>query len=346
MSRCIELARKGAGTVAPNPMVGAVLVKNGIIIGEGWHRQFGQAHAEVHACNSIAGLQPDQQAGAGTVLYVSLEPCAHVGKTPPCADLIIRLGIPKVVIGCRDPFPAVNGKGIEKLRAAGIEVVTGVLEDQCRELNKRFFTFYETGRPYVILKWAQTADGIIGNAPGNPERLLISQPATNRIVHQWRSEEAAILTGRNTALLDNPALTNRLYSGPSPVRMVIDSRLQLPDNLQLFDGSAPTIVWNFIREEERGNLRFIRLDKAAPVIPQLLRRMQELQLQSLLVEGGRQLLQSFIDSGYWDEARVITNPGMIAGTGISAPVLPPGIDFSQSDETGDRIAIIQNNKKP
>lgn len=319
MYRCIELARKGAGYVAPNPMVGAVLVKEGKIIGEGWHQQYGQAHAEVNACAVLSGNFP-AESSAGTVLYVTLEPCAHFGKTPPCADLIIRLGIPKVVIGCRDPFPAVNGKGIEKLKAAGVEVVTGVLEQKCRELNKRFFTFHEKKRPWILLKWAQTADGFIGNKPGEP-RLLITGNSTNRLVHQWRSEEAAILVGSKTAMLDNPSLTTRLYPGLSPVRMVLDGDLKLPVTLNLYDGTVSTIVWNYIRDEESGNLKFIRLKKDEPFIPQLLEKMYQLNLQSLIVEGGRNVLQQFIDGGWYDEARVITNTSMFVNDGIKAPSL-------------------------
>lgn len=331
MYRCIELARKGAGYTAPNPMVGAVLVQDGRIIGEGWHQRYGEAHAEVNAI-AMGQAALSGQTHSNLIAYVSLEPCAHHGKTPPCADLIIRTGIPKVVIGCRDPFEAVNGKGIEKLRAAGIEVMEGVLEDECRELNKRFFTFHEKKRPYVILKWAQTADGFIArprpkegiSGDRQNERLLISNEYSNRLVHRWRSEEAAILVGTNTALQDDPALTNRLWPGPSPVRLVVDMELRLPLSLQIFNGEQKTIVFNAIKEEEKQNLVYYRLEKNKSLISQLLSALHQLNIQSVLVEGGARLLQSFIDTGLWDEARVIRNTGMKTGNGLAAPDLEKG----------------------
>lgn len=243
MHRCLQLARLGAGAVAPNPMVGAVLVHEGRIIGEGYHRQYGCPHAEVDCLQSV--LEGDKHLIPQSILYVSLEPCAHFGKTPPCADLIIGHKIPHVVVGCRDPFPAVNGKGIEKLQAAGTHVEAGVLEAACRKLNERFFTFHQQHRPYVVLKWAQTADGKM--AKDGPERLLISNAMTNRLVHRWRSEEMAILVGTNTAWADNPSLTTRLWPGPNPVRLVVDLHLRLPKNLHLFDASAPTLVFNLLQ---------------------------------------------------------------------------------------------------
>lgn len=327
MQRCIQLARKGTGFTAPNPMVGAVLVYENFIIGEGWHRQYGQAHAEVN-CIQDAIERGHSGKLSMSALYVSLEPCAHYGKTPPCADLIISKGIPKVVIGCRDPFPAVNGKGIEKLTAAGIEVITGVLEKECRDLNKRFFCFYEKQRPYVILKWAQTGDGYIAlqandKATGDngAKRLLISNDFTNRLVHRWRSEEAAILAGTNTVLLDDPALTNRLWTGNNPVRMVIDMNLRLSADLRFFNRAVNTIVFNGHKEDGDERLRYYRLDSAIPLVPQLMDALYKLQLQSVLVEGGAGLLQSFIDAGCWDEARVITQKKLIAGGGLAAPTL-------------------------
>ncbi|MGC4038923.1 MAG: bifunctional diaminohydroxyphosphoribosylaminopyrimidine deaminase/5-amino-6-(5-phosphoribosylamino)uracil reductase RibD [Chitinophagaceae bacterium] len=252
MQRCLQLAALGAGFVAPNPMVGAVLVYNNRIIGEGWHQKYGEAHAEVNCINSV--IQEDKQFISSSVLYVSLEPCAHHGKTPPCADLIIRDKIPKVVIGCRDPFKEVDGKGIEKLKQAGVEVVLNVLEKECTELNKRFFTFYTKHRPYIILKWAQTNDLRISS--GNDERLLISNEFSNRLVHKWRSEEAAILVGTNTAMSDDPELTTRLWSGPSPVRLVIDMELKLPLSLKIFNNSSRTIVFNKIKHEDSGNISY------------------------------------------------------------------------------------------
>lgn len=324
MHRCIELARLGAGTVAPNPMVGAVLVHNGAIIGEGYHRQYGQAHAEVNCINSVA---PEQRhLLEQSAIYVSLEPCAHFGKTPPCADLIIEKKIPEVVIGCRDPFKEVDGKGIEKLHAAGVKTIVGVLENECRDLNKRFFTFHTQRRPYIILKWAQTADGRIGNE--DHSRLLISNEYSNRLVHKWRSEEAAILVGTNTALFDNPSLTTRLWTGNSPVRIVMDMNLRLPASLHLFDGQVRTIVFNTIRHEEKENLLYYQLPADitllddVSLIGHMLNALYLLNIQSVLVEGGAQLLQSFFDDDIWDEVRVITNNTLLESSGITSPDMP------------------------
>lgn len=344
MYRCIELARKGAGWVAPNPMVGAVLVQDGRIIGEGWHQRFGEAHAEAGAIGEATGQATQSgltSSFSDTTLYVSLEPCAHYGKTPPCADLIIRTGIPRVVIGCRDPFDEVNGKGIEKLRAAGIQVVEGVLEKECRELNKRFFTFHEVHRPYVILKWARTADGFMAAEAGAP-RLLISNEFSNRLVHQWRSEEAGILVGTNTALLDDPALTNRLWTGPSPVRLVMDMNLRLPATLKIFNGEQKTIVFNSVKGEEQPNLIYYRLEKNKSLISQIMGALYQLRIQSVLVEGGAHLLQSFIEAGIWDEARIIINRDLFAGTGLMAPVLKGHELISHQEMLNDEILTWRN----
>lgn len=316
MHRAIELAQHGAGYTAPNPLVGAVLVHNDYVIGEGWHQRYGQAHAEVNCINDAIAKGNGHLLSAST-LYVTLEPCAHFGKTPPCADLIIRHHIPFVYIGCRDPFPLVDGKGIEKLQQAGIQTNI-LLEKECRELNKRFFCFHEKKRPYIILKWARTADNIIG-VPG--QRLLISNSLTNQLVHRWRSAEAAILVGTKTAAADDPQLTNRSGSGPNPIRIVIDNQLQLPPHLHLFDRSVPTLVFNQLKESLENNLQYLQYDGTRPLLPQLCSRLYEMGIQSLLVEGGAQTLQAFIDTGYWDEALVITNTGMQAGTGINGPQL-------------------------
>ncbi len=319
MQRCIELARLGAGSVAPNPMVGAVLVYNGLIIGEGYHRQYGQAHAEVNCIQSVA--PEHRELISSSVLYVSLEPCAHHGKTPPCADLIIEKRIPDVVIGCRDPFKEVDGKGIEKLQAAGVRVITGVLEAACRALNKRFLTFHEQHRPYTILKWAQTADGRIAGEDDN--RLLISNEYSNRLLHKWRSEEAAILVGTNTALLDNPLLTTRLWPGNNPQRVVVDMALRLPASLRVFDGSVRTIVLNNLRHEEKNNLLYYKVTRAVRLVDQINHALYHLNIQSVLVEGGARLLQSFFDAGSWDEARIITNETRFQPAGLPAP--QPGV---------------------
>ena len=340
MHRCLELAQLGAGYVAPNPMVGAVLVHEGRIIGEGWHKEYGKAHAEVNCINAVK--ESDRQFISQSTLYVSLEPCAHYGKTPPCTDLIIRHKIPKVVIGCRDPFKEVDGKGIEKLKAAGIEVETAVLEEECRELNKRFFTFHKKQRSFIILKWAQTADGFI--AGDDSKRILISNEFSNRLVHKWRSEEAAIMVGTNTALRDDPALTTRLWPGPSPVRLVIDMNLRLPGSLKVFDGSERTIVFNTIKEDEKPNLSFIKLDKEKQFVPQLMDVLYRLPLQSVLVEGGAALLQTFIESGVWDEARVIVNGELSIGNGLPAPVLKNEQLVMEEKNSTDTISYFRNSK--
>lgn len=350
MHRCLELARLGAGHVAPNPMVGAVLVHEGRIIGEGWHKEYGKAHAEVNCINAVK--ESDRQFISQSTLYVSLEPCAHYGKTPPCADLIIHYNIPRVVIGCRDPFKEVDGKGIEKLKAAGIEVETAVLEQECRELNKRFFTFHTKQRPYIILKWAQTSDGYMapliphkgGTSELQTQRLFISNEYSNILVHQWRSEEAAIMVGTNTALHDDPALTTRLWPGPSPVRLVIDLNLRLPVSLKVFDGSVRTIVFNTIKEDEKPNLSFIKLDKEKQFVPQLMDALFRLQLQSVLVEGGAALLQTFIESGSWDEARVIVNGELSINNGLPAPVLKNEQLVMEEKISTDTISYFRNSK--
>lgn len=317
MQRCLQLAQLGAGKVAPNPMVGAVLVYSNRIIGEGYHQQYGQAHAEVNCINSVA--KEDQQLLSKSTLYVSLEPCAHFGKTPPCADLIIEMKIPKVVIGCRDSYAEVDGKGIAKLENAGVEVVTGVLEEEAKQLNKRFFTFHTKQRPYIILKWAQSGNCKIGNA--DLSRVFISNDYTNRLVHKWRSEEAAIMVGTNTALHDNPSLTNRWWAGNNPVRVVIDKVLKVPKEHHLFSGDIPTIVFNTIKTEDAGNLLYRQVADGDSVLQQMLAVLFDMKIQSVLVEGGAQLLQSFIDKELWDEARVIINNTLVITDGIAAPEL-------------------------
>lgn len=338
MQRCFELARKGAGATAPNPMVGAVLVHEDRIIGEGFHQRYGEAHAEVNCLNSVQ--EADRSLIAASTLYVSLEPCAHFGKTPPCADLIVRHAIPRVAIGCRDPFAAVNGKGIEKLQAAGIAVTVGVCEKEALELNKRFFCFHQKKRPYLILKWAESADGCIAGIDGI--RTPISGAVTNRWVHRWRSEEAAILIGTQTALTDDPLLTNRYWPGPSPLRMVIDTRLRLPAHLNLFHGSA-TLVFNGNTEKQEGAIKYLRINPREPLLPQLLQKAYEKQVLSILVEGGAKLLQSCIDQGCWDEIRVITSKELKLPGGLKGPILP-NLTPCRVEETGtDRITYYLAN---
>ncbi len=333
MQRCIDIALLGAGTVAPNPMVGAVLVHNDRIIAEGYHMHYGQAHAEVNCINAVA--LADNNLIEQSTLYVSLEPCAHFGKTPPCADLIIKNKIPRVVIGCRDPFDKVAGKGIEKLQAAGVEVLSPILESKCQQLNKRFITFHAKCRPYIILKWAQTADGFIGN--NDHSRLMISNEYSNRLVHKWRSEEAAILVGTHTARYDNPSLTTRLWQGKNPVRLVIDRQLQLPTSLQIFDHSARTIVFNEVKQEETENITFYQCNKDNSLITTLCDALYKLNIQSVLVEGGRTLLQSFIDKNAFDEIRIITSTSSFAGAGIAAPVVKQLQLYESTQLHSDRI---------
>ena len=322
--RCIELAKMGAGYVAPNPMAGAVLVYKERIIGEGYHQQYGHAHAEVNCINSVR--EEDKNLINASTLYISLEPCVHYGKTPPCTDLIITNRIKKVIIGCLDPYKEVAGKGIEKLMASGISVITGILEDECISLNKRFFIFHTKQRPYIILKWAQTANHKIA-ANGN-ERLLISNEYTNRLVHKWRSEEAAVMTGTNTALLDNPSLTTRFWKGNNAVRLIIDMNLRLPGHLTIFDADSTTIIFNnqkhtidFNNTVNEINNGYYKISEEKNILQQIMDACFRLNIQSILIEGGAKLLQNFIDTGLWDEARVITNEKLIIAEGLAANAL-------------------------
>lgn len=340
MSRCIQLAKLGAGNVAPNPMVGAVLVYENKIIGEGYHKKYGEAHAEVNCINNVD--EKNKSFIEKSTMYVSLEPCAHHGKTPPCTDLIIKNKIKKVVIGCQDIYKEVAGKGIEKLRNAGIEVVTGVLENECKELNKRFFTFHQKQRPYIILKWAQTANGKIGS--DNDQRILISNDYSNRLVHKWRSEEAAILVGTNTVLKDNPSLTTRLWNGKNPVRIVIDKELKISSSFKIFNDEADTIIFNSIKDFSEKNIQFIKLNKAS-FLEEMLHSLSENNIQSLLVEGGAKTLQSFIDGGLWDETRIITNDEMILENGIAAPEIRNFSLIKQEKNFSDTINYYEKGKK-
>ncbi len=319
MRRCLKLAALGAGFVSPNPMVGAVIVHQDKIIGEGYHQKYGQPHAEVNAVNLV--LERHENAAEllkKATIYVSLEPCAHFGKTPPCADLIIQNQIPKVVVGCRDPFVQVDGKGIEKLRKAGIEVVENVLEAECLELNKRFFTRIQKQRPYIILKWAQTQDQFF--APVDGGQQWISGSIAKKLTHQWRSEEDAILVGKNTAAADNPQLNNRYQpQAKQPKRIVIDRRLELSPNLHLFDQSVETYIFNEVKTALEGKLKYIGLENFELFLPQYILFQLYLQdVQSLIIEGGAKTLQLFIDAGLWDEARIFTSRTRW-GKGIKAP---------------------------
>ena len=311
MHRAFELAKLGQGSVSPNPLVGCVIVKDGVVIAEGWHKQYGEPHAEV---NAIANVK-DKNLLPGSTVYVNLEPCSHTGKTPPCADLLIKHRVKKVIISNVDSNPLVGGAGIKKLTEAGIEVITGVLEREGRHLNKRFFIFHEAQRPYIILKWAQTADGFI--ARSNYESRWISNEYSRQLVHKWRSEEDAVLVGTKTAAHDNPMLSVRDWSGRNPVRIVIDRFLRLSDKLNLFDGTGRTICYNLLKHEEHANLKLIRLDEKDFLISLLDHLMKE-KIQSVIVEGGALTLSLFIEAGLWDEARVFTSTRLFH-EGISAP---------------------------
>lgn len=315
MRRCFQLAESALGEVAPNPIVGAVLVHDDRIIGEGFHRKYGAAHAEVNAINAVK--EADRPLIPYATMYVSLEPCAHFGKTPPCADLLVREHVKRVVIANRDPFPDVDGKGIGKLRTAGIEVTTGLLEEEGWWLNRRFFTFHTQQRPYIVLKWAQTANGIIGT-PG--ERLLISNQFTNRLVHKWRSEEAAILVGKNTALEDNPRLDNRYWQGSAPVRILMDPALEVPDKAHIYNNAAPSIIINHQAERTVGNIAWLKADASRPLATEVCRLLYEQNIQSVLVEGGAKTLTSFLEADLYDEVRIITNETLTVNQGIKAPV--------------------------
>lgn len=335
MNRCLELAAKGFGRVAPNPMVGCVIVYKGRIIGEGYHRKFGDAHAEVNAINSVKNKSLLKSA----VLYVNLEPCAHFGKTPPCADLIIRYGIKYVIIGTLDPNPLVAGRGIHRLVSAGCDVKAGVLEEECRELNKRFFCFYGGKRPYIILKWAETADKYIGAAGS---RFQISGSKANKLVHEWRSEEQAILVGKNTALCDNPRLTVRLVKGKNPLRIVIDRNLEIPSAFHLFDKKIPTIVFAGKKKASAENLEYVKIDFNRNVLQQMLEELCRRNIQSLIVEGGAKLLSSFIRENLWDEARIFTsNTRLGRKNGIASPEISGAVIARKKIGT-DSLRIFRN----
>jgi diaminohydroxyphosphoribosylaminopyrimidine deaminase/5-amino-6-(5-phosphoribosylamino)uracil reductase len=337
MRRCLELAELGAGLVSPNPMVGAVVVYDGKIIGEGYHQKYGEAHAEVNAiAQVIARFDNAAELLKQSTIYVSLEPCAHYGKTPPCADLIIKHQIALVVVGIRDPFPQVDGKGIEKLEAAGIEVISGVLEQECEWLNRRFFTKVQKHRPYIILKWAQTNDGFF--APDDGSQLWITGPESRRLVHKWRSEEDAILVGKNTAAIDNPRLNVRYWEGRSPKRVVIDRRLELNKTLNVFDQSVETLVFNEVEFNVEGKNKYIALEDFDRYVPQYILYQLYLQdIQSVIIEGGARTLQTFIEAGLWDEARIFTGKTVLTN-GIKSPQIT-GILAGESWVGDDHLGI-------
>jgi diaminohydroxyphosphoribosylaminopyrimidine deaminase/5-amino-6-(5-phosphoribosylamino)uracil reductase len=330
MKRSLQLARLGAGYVSPNPMVGCVITHDEKIIGEGWHRHYGEAHAEVNAINAVA----DKELLSGSSVYVNLEPCSHFGKTPPCADALIQHRVRRVIIANTDPNPRVAGNGLKKLREAGIEITLGVMKKEGREVNKRFFTFHELGRPYIVLKWAQTADGFM--ARSNYESRWISNEFSRQLVHKWRTEEAAVLVGTKTAAHDNPLLTTREWTGHRPLRIVIDRFLRLSDRLNLFDRSTPTICFNVLKHEEHENLTLIRLSEQH-FLEEMLKALHDANVQSVMVEGGSQTLSLFLEGGWWDEARVFTSPRSFEG-GIKPPQVRGKLNCREMVST-DRLEI-------
>jgi diaminohydroxyphosphoribosylaminopyrimidine deaminase/5-amino-6-(5-phosphoribosylamino)uracil reductase len=340
MKRCFELALKGLGQVAPNPLVGCVIVKDGETIAEGYHKEYGKAHAEVNAIN-VLGPGFDF---SDCTLFVNLEPCSHQGKTPPCSDLLVTKKFKKVVISNIDTNPLVGGKGIERLKKAGIEVESGVLEAEGRELNKRFFTFHEKKRPYIILKWAQTNDGFISKnpIPQNKSENWISGEESKKLVHKWRAQEQAIMVGTNTVLNDNPELTVRLAEGKNPIRVVVDKDLKLKSDSAIFNAAAETLVFTGLEKTSTDKLKFFKIDFTEKVLEQILSKLTTLNISSIIIEGGTALLQSFINENLWDEARVFINPDKNFGSGIKAPAF----DLSKAHQQksgADNLFTLKNS---
>lgn len=320
MYRCIELAQKGLGNVAPNPLVGAVIVHNDKIIGEGYHQQYGKAHAEINAINNVN----DKSLLKESTIYVTLEPCSHFGKTPPCADAIIHYGFKRVVIGNIDPFEKVAGKGIEKLKAAGIDVITSVLENKCWFMNRRFMVYQTQKRPYIILKFAQSKDGFIDISPDEKEKgktNYISCAESLKLVHKWRSEEDAIMVGTNTVISDNPELNCRLYPGKNPTRITLDKNLVIPSDSKIKNETAPTLIYNNVKTEVLNNVEYIKMQWSEKILEDILKDLYNRGIQSIIIEGGAYLLNYCIKNNWWDEARIFTSPYELKA-GIKAPDFP------------------------
>lgn len=339
MQRCLDLARLGRGRVAPNPMVGSVIVYNGKIIGEGYHQEYGKPHAEV---NAIASVQNEELLAEST-LYVNLEPCAHYGKTPPCSLLIIEKGIKHVVIGTVDPFAKVAGKGIEMLEKAGVKVEINILQKACWDLNRRFFTFHKQKRPFVILKWAQTPDGFIDidrSAEDFGQPTWITNELARTSVHRLRAEEAAIMVGTKTAQKDNPSLSVRDWRGENPLRIVLDREMKLRSSLHVFDQTIPTIVFTQERVPAKKNLEYITVDFENNILTQIMNELYERNVQSLIVEGGSRLLENFVTQNLWDEARVYIGHRFFH-KGIKAPEFKGQLSsFEEFDES--RLCTYRN----
>lgn len=338
MARCIQLAKNGLGTTYPNPLVGSVIVYNGKIIGEGWHQKAGEAHAEVNAINSVKNKALLSKA----TIYVSLEPCSHFGKTPPCADLIAYHKIPNVVIGTIDSFAKVAGNGIKKLMMSGAKITLGVLEKECKELNKRFFTFHEKKRPYIILKWAETEDGFIAPLQKNEKKpVWITNQYSRQLVHKWRTEEQAILVGTKTVLEDNPSLESRDYFGQNPLRIAIDRNNVIDESFQIKSNKTKTlIITNKEVLTKKENIIYKNSIFDTVFVENLLKYLHLSNIQSVIIEGGTQTIQSFINQNLWDEARVFSNKIKFT-TGIEAPKLKLNstCDFLK---TNDKLKIFRN----
>ncbi|MBF8456727.1 bifunctional diaminohydroxyphosphoribosylaminopyrimidine deaminase/5-amino-6-(5-phosphoribosylamino)uracil reductase RibD [Kaistella sp. G5-32] len=334
MKRCIELARKALGKTYPNPFVGSVIVYNDTIIGEGFHAKAGENHAEINAINSVV----NKDLLKDSTIYVSLEPCSHFGKTPPCANKIVEIGFKKVVIGTLDSHKKVNGRGKEIVEEAGIEVISGVLENECRELNKRFFTFHQKKRPFIILKWAQSNDGFLDK---DFKRTQISNGLVKQFVHKMRSEEHAILVGTQTALSDHPSLTTREISGRNPVRILIDLRLKVPRDFKIYNDKAPTLVFNAEKNSIEENVKFIKIEKEN-FLQNLIQKLYEEQIQSVIIEGGSFTLTQFIKAGLWDEAIIIKNEDLNVGSGTKAPEF--NFKPNRTENFRDNIVEFYSNK--
>lgn len=337
MRRCLELAQKGKGFTAPNPMVGAILVHKDRIIGEGYHAYYGEAHAEINCLQAVATT--DLHLIPESTMYVSLEPCAHFGKTPPCATRLVAEKVKEVVICNKDPFEKVSGRGIDILEQHQIKTQIGLLEQEGLWVNRRFFCFHVQKRPYIILKWAQTQRGFF--APLNRTRFQMSNRHSQQLVHKWRTEEAAILVGTKTAMTDDPQLTARLWHGKQPLRIVIDKKMELPSSLRLFNSEANTWIINELKDAEQENLRFLKIDHEKDLLAQLLSRLYEQQIQSLIVEGGTAVLNSFLEKGLWDEARIFITPDVLQ-EGIRAPVINNAVHAFSANLDTDNLHMYVN----
>lgn len=325
MRYSLSLASRGSGYVSPNPMVGAVVVAEGRIIGEGWHREFGGAHAEVNALDDVKA--EDLHLLPQATLFVSLEPCNHFGKTPPCTEKILTSGIKNVVIGTLDPNPLVAGKGVERLQENGVSVTVGVLEKECRDLNKFFFCYHENKRPYVTIKWAQSADGFIAADDGTPVHFTNNE--SDILVHKMRAEHMGILVGGKTIITDNPQLTTRLWKGKNPIRIVIDTKNNLPDDAHVLDQSTPTIVFNFVQDKKENNIRYIKIEKEN-IPEQVLANLYQLNINSVLIEGGTTTIQSFLNAGLYDAIYYFESEIKL-GSGIAAPLTTQQFEASSID---------------